>query len=45
MAVRHLKEIAGMLQAAHGGRIPIVRPIRINLRIVELKKAPDEVIE
>jgi hypothetical protein len=26
MAVRHLKEIAEMLQAAHGGRIPIVYP-------------------
>ncbi len=26
MAVRHLKEIAAMLQAAHGGIIPVVRP-------------------
>jgi len=26
MAVRHLKEIAELLQAAHGGRIPVVHP-------------------
>ncbi len=40
MAVRHLKEIAEMLQAAHGGRIPIVYPEAFGNKVDDLVAEP-----
>lgn len=40
MAVRHLKEIAELLQAAHGGRIPVVRPCWTNPKADDLTPEP-----
>ena len=40
MAVRHLKEIAEMLQAAHGGRIPIVYPEAFGNKADDLVAEP-----
>jgi hypothetical protein len=40
MAVRHLKEIAGMLQSAHGGRIPKVSPEAFGNKADDLVAEP-----
>jgi len=40
MAVRHLKEIAEMLQTAHGGRIPIVSPEAFGNKADDLVAEP-----
>jgi aryl carrier-like protein len=40
MAVRHLKEIAELLQAAHGGRIPIVSPEAFGNKADDLVAEP-----
>src|SRR5260370_30863430 len=40
MAVRHLQEIAEIVQSAHGGRIPIVRPEAFGKKADELVAEP-----
>ena len=40
MAIRHLKEIAEMLQDAHGGRIPIVHPEAFGNKAADLVAEP-----
>ena len=40
MAVRHLKEIAELLQAAHGGRIPMVSPEAFGNKADDLVAEP-----